>query len=436
MSEKINRKFMSANIIVFVFPRVAKFILASVLLLNFFQLNAQTPDYPANIGLAPNTNIGWYRPFYPGAVNQSPTGSLDDVTPNDFNANVNAYSLTFDGTDDYALPGNVSSTITDNFTMELWVKPASTIVWNAQSATGTAGTSGQKYAVFPTYGDTPWGANHVGAGISVGTNGISVYEHGQNYCPPILSYNGAISSTSFTHIAVVYTNKQPKLYINGNTTPVATGLTSSKTVHPSTQFGGGVITGNNEYFNGSLDEYRIWDVARTPTNIADNCNFQISTTTNLVRSWHMDEGTGSSTADASGNNGTATLNGPTWANTPPVDCYVLINNSGGTQINGKNTIYFNGKDSRLDLPDNSTINSGGPYAGKSMFMVFKTGSGVTNRQVLYEQGDVNKGLNIYIQNGLLYVNGYNTTDDDGGGPLLRGPRRLAALLFQSQPTTS
>ena len=56
----------------------------------------------------------------------------------------------------------------------------------------------------------------------MGTNGVSVYEHGDSYMPALLVYDTPI--TGWNHIAVVYTNKQPILYINGIL--VRTGLTS------------------------------------------------------------------------------------------------------------------------------------------------------------------------------------------------------------------
>lgn len=61
-------------------------------------------------------------------------------------------------------------------------------------------------------------------GISVGTNGVSIYEHAGGYMPPLLVWAGTLSG--WTHLAVVYRNRQPFLYINGAL--VQTGLQSTK----------------------------------------------------------------------------------------------------------------------------------------------------------------------------------------------------------------
>jgi len=76
-------------------------------------------------------------------------------------------------------------------------------------------------------------------------------------------------------------------------------------------------------------------------------------------------------------------------------------------INGRTAIGFDGILERLDIADDTDINSGGPYAGKTVMMAFRTGSDVTSRQVLYEQGGQNRGLNFYIDNGEIYLGGWN-----------------------------
>ena len=83
--------------------------------------------------------------------------------------------------------------------------------------------------------------------------------------PALLAWTGAVSG--WTHIAVVYQAKQPRLYINGSL--VATGLTSTyANVHPGLRTSGGTPTndgglggGNWGWFNGGLEEFRIYDGA-------------------------------------------------------------------------------------------------------------------------------------------------------------------------------
>ena len=152
---------------------------------------------------------------------------------------------------------NITS-VANNFTMEFWVKPSTTISAITPATSGAAGTLGQNFAIMPYESGT-----NGGAGVSVGTNGINVCEHGGSYLPSLLSYGGTIPSNDFTHVAVVYTNKQPSLYVNG--TLVNTGFTSNRpNVYPSIGSGG---TGGWGPFIGQLDNVRIWNAPLTAAEV-------------------------------------------------------------------------------------------------------------------------------------------------------------------------
>ncbi|RJR16408.1 MAG: CxxxxCH/CxxCH domain-containing protein [Nitrospiraceae bacterium] len=145
----------------------------------------------------------------------------------------------------------------DSFTIEAWIKPTATHQVDSESVTGTGGTSGQRYLFWPDHKGAEGGA-----GISAGTNGISVYEHGSGYMPAMAVYNGAISTSQWTHIAVVYSDKKPSIYVNG--VLVRTGLKSAKThVYAPTVIGGG----SYGYFPGTVDEVSIYQGALSADEI-------------------------------------------------------------------------------------------------------------------------------------------------------------------------
>ncbi|TAJ67572.1 MAG: HYR domain-containing protein, partial [Chitinophagaceae bacterium] len=126
--------------------------------------------------------------------------------------------------------------------------------------------------------------------------------------------NEVILQNTWNHIAQTYDGNTLKCYVNGqlvanqtyiappvNSVPYATGVNNIGRV--------------DNYFNGMLDEVRIWNVTRTQAEIQASMNKTISpATAGLVGYYKMDEGTGTVTADATSAGRTGTLtNNPVWA---------------------------------------------------------------------------------------------------------------------------
>jgi hypothetical protein len=141
--------------------------------------------------------------------------------------------------------------IRNSYTMEFWALPTASRASTFEATSGFAGVSGQRYAIFPGVGITGF----AGAGVSVGTNGVSVFECASSYMPSVLVYDTPI--IGWTHIAVVHQNRQATLYING--VLVRTGLVSGTDSYPSTCLGEmGLGFG---YYAGLLDEVSIYSRA-------------------------------------------------------------------------------------------------------------------------------------------------------------------------------
>ncbi|MFZ4857121.1 MAG: MopE-related protein [Desulfuromonadaceae bacterium] len=167
-------------------------------------------------------------------------------------------ALNFDGINDFAAAK--PSDVTNNFTMEFWAFPSSERTTDREGVSGAGGTIGQKYAIYPSQGDLTWGKEHAGMGVSVGTNGISVYEHADFYMPALLVWDGKI--TDWTHITIVYEKNRPVLLVNGQY--VKTGVQSPKSfIHPGHIFGGG----DWGYFAGLVDEIAIYSRPLTESEI-------------------------------------------------------------------------------------------------------------------------------------------------------------------------
>ena len=206
--------------------------------------------------------------------------------------------------------------------MTFWAKPGLEHQIDNQTTAGTEGIEGQRYAIFPIHASDAYGNGHSSAGVSVGTNGISVYENSSGYFPALLVYETNI--TDWVNVAVVYNNKTPSLFIDG--VLVKTGLSSFKTVHPSAGygdiysnqsggFGGGRDGSNYNHFGGWLDEIRYYDRALTSEEIMEGMNTVLDheNEDGLIGYWRFDEGQGSSTMDLSQNRNDAIIIGPNWS---------------------------------------------------------------------------------------------------------------------------
>ncbi|MEM6525013.1 MAG: LamG-like jellyroll fold domain-containing protein, partial [Bacteroidota bacterium] len=105
-------------------------------------------------------------------------------------------------------------------------------------------------------------------------------------------------------------------------------------------------------------------------------------------------------------------------------------------INGQPALAFDGSNDYLLLPDQNGFNTGGPFAAKTIAMVFETGSDITSRQMIYEQGGSTRGLNMSIHNGNLYLNGWNVNEDNWGPvdihtPVATNTTYVAVLVFDA-----
>ena len=108
---------------------------------------------------------------------------------------------------------------------------------------------------------------------------------------------------------ITYVNGLPKITTSG--TGGATMLATAQSVLTL-----GCNPTNINCFNGLFDELRVWKVARTATQIHDNYNKQVATTSaNLVGYWKFDEASGTTTADAVTTTGHTAHNGTLKANT-------------------------------------------------------------------------------------------------------------------------
>ena len=158
------------------------------------------------------------------------------------------------------------------FSFSLWVLPIRSITLNTPSNSGVSGLTGQAYVINPVSGNLiPGIGDAAGVGISIGTNGVSVYEHALFYFTPLLTYTPTASFSSWTYITVVYENCQPSIYINAIYR--GTGLQSDySSVFAPSELGSN-INGN---YVGSVDEFRVYDRVLSAAEIMANYNADLT----------------------------------------------------------------------------------------------------------------------------------------------------------------
>jgi len=118
-----------------------------------------------------------------------------------------------------------------------------------------------------------------------------------------LKSTGKVDPNVWSHVAVVVDGGAgtTTFYINGK----ASGMVASAVIRQSEgalcigKVGGALLSG---FFHGGIDEVRIWNIARTPTEIILLAFNELpGSTTGLAGHWSFTEGSGAAVADRAGN---------------------------------------------------------------------------------------------------------------------------------------
>lgn len=141
-------------------------------------------------------------------------------------------AVRFDGVDDrLLLPRPLG---TNSFTLLAVVRPMAGHEIDAESASGVEGVSGQRWVFGAAHG----GDLGAGAGLSVGTNGASLYEHGSGYMPARIVAESNLGARPAI-ITIVYSGRQPSLAVNGVTFGSGTSVSSRDPVTAPVEIGAG-----------------------------------------------------------------------------------------------------------------------------------------------------------------------------------------------------
>jgi PKD repeat protein len=215
-------------------------------------------------------------------------------------------AVQFDGTDDHIDCGSRSSLrVNSNFTIEAWVKPAAETGFPFSYLTKTA-TAANGYGIGYVNGKLRF--------IIQPTNLlISAIDNMPGATVPL---------NEWSHIACSYDGKDAKIYVNGALVESQT-LASSTTsltwsTNPAAIYIGKCTNYDGSlFFQGGVDDVRIWKTTRTAAEINANKDMKLlGTEANLAAYWKLDEGAGLTAGDATVNNYDGTLkNGTAWITT-------------------------------------------------------------------------------------------------------------------------
>jgi len=221
----------------------------------------------------------------------------------------NAYSVSFDGSNEYLTVNGSNLATSGDCTISLWFNSAS-----------LPGNGAYDYMFSLT------DSRSLGKDRAIGIRGtgsdaqIVANTYGSGWNLPFT--NTSISASTWYHVAVVFTSGSAQVYFNG-ADKGSKGVATNTISYTQTVIGGMLYSSSNQ-FNGKIDEVSVFHSALSSTNITTIYNSGVPTdisSLSPVGWWRMgdnDFGTGTTITDqgSGSNNGTLT-NGPTFSSDVP-----------------------------------------------------------------------------------------------------------------------
>ena len=246
------------------------------------------------------------------------------------------YSLSFNGTNYVDCGNNVVFNANNIRTMECWVK------FNAF-------TGSQEILSKSITGQ--------GIELLIYNNTLSAYFMSSGSDGSFIAYPVSNLQTGvWYHVAVSWdgTKENIRLYVNGVSVGTRTdngNITTSGLANPSVSFRiGNWSDASGRYFNGTIDEVRVWSVNRTAAQIKSNMFTASADETGLTAYYKMDDGSGTSLTNSTvtaGVTGTLT-NSPAWAASP------VVKNANAISFDGTNDLVNLGNNSSLRFTNSFT----------------------------------------------------------------------------------
>ena len=198
-------------------------------------------------------------------------------------------SLYFDGRNDYVNVGvKPSLKVTTNLTLEAWINP--------QQDSGIRTIVGREGEYLLALS---------------GADNIIHYTVANSKSRSQISTGYSVKSNQWSHVAFSFDNGQIKTYVNGQLIykydRIGT-IGDANTNQNELRIGNRQGDRISDYFEGEIDEVRVWNTTRTQAEIQTNLSQKLTgTEQGLVGYWNFEESTGDKVNDLTANNNQGTL---------------------------------------------------------------------------------------------------------------------------------
>lgn len=222
-------------------------------------------------------------PTSPDTIMVSGTGTYPAATTSGNSFSVASYYNTY-----ITIPYSADINPTGNLTFEIWARPTSYSYQHQTPMTSRGSFTGYQFYLNPTNDGTP---NKWTAIVGNGSAWVTVVGE-----TAVLN--------SWTHLAGVVENDTLYFYINGNLAGKTFADYQPNTINPLRM--SSISESVNYFFNGQLDEARVWNVAKSQSEIQNlMTHSQAGSAPGLQGYWRFDESTGYTITDYSpyGRNG-------------------------------------------------------------------------------------------------------------------------------------
>jgi len=265
-------------------------------------------------------------------------------------------------------PTNTTTYVTFGATSALGLATFTVETWFNRQGTGVATSTGSgglaSFVPLVTKGAAQGDASNVDAdyvlGINTAGNVIAAdFEEGGAGTSPGLNHplSGVtpVVNNTWYHAAVTYDGTTLRLYLNGEVE--AELVVGQPTRSDSIQHAalGTTLTSTGTpsgFFDGTLDEARIWNVARTQAQIRATINTQNPSDGTLVARWGLDETSGTTVNDSAGTPQNGTITGTSFSRVAnaPFDILTCAGNASSMiRLDGVNDYVALGNPAELGL---------------------------------------------------------------------------------------